>query len=105
MEQAAQGGGGVTIPRGVQNRVDVALRDVVSGYGGVGLMVELDGLRGLFQPQWFYDFVILFSDMTGSIMLTSIPKDCKTQNSLGAGSNFQSVKHWVDTSQKHLKSF
>ena len=29
---------------------DVALRDVVSGHGGGGLGVGLDGLRGLFQP-------------------------------------------------------
>jgi len=29
---------------------DVALRDVVSGHGGDGLMVELDDLRCLFQP-------------------------------------------------------
>jgi len=29
---------------------DVALRDVVSGHGGDGLVVELDDLRGLFQP-------------------------------------------------------
>lgn len=31
-------------------RVDVALRDVVSGHSGDGLMVGLDHLRGLFQP-------------------------------------------------------
>ena len=30
--------------------VDVALRDMVSGHGGDGLMVGLDDLRGLFQP-------------------------------------------------------
>jgi len=29
---------------------DVALKDVVSGHGGGGLMVGLDDLRGLFQP-------------------------------------------------------
>ena len=29
-------GGGVTVHGGVQNRGDVALRDVGSGYGGVG---------------------------------------------------------------------
>ena len=29
---------------------DVALRDMVSGHGGDGLVVGLDGLRGLFQP-------------------------------------------------------
>ena len=27
----------------------------LSGHGGHGLMVGLDGLRGLFQPKWFYD--------------------------------------------------
>ena len=30
--------------------VDVALRDVVSGHGGGGLVVGLGDLRGLFQP-------------------------------------------------------
>jgi len=29
---------------------DVALRDMVSGHGGTGLMVGLDDLRVLFQP-------------------------------------------------------
>jgi len=33
-----------------RNRVDVALRDVVSGHGGGGLMIGLDDLRGPFQP-------------------------------------------------------
>lgn len=33
-----------------QNRVNVALKDVVSGHGGGGLEVGLDDLRGLFQP-------------------------------------------------------
>jgi len=33
-----------------QNRVDVALRNVVSGHGGDGLAVGLNDLRGLFQP-------------------------------------------------------
>ena len=33
-----------------KNRGDVALRVVVSGHGGGGLMVGLDDLRGLFQP-------------------------------------------------------
>ena len=46
---AAQGGGGVTIPGGVQCG-DVALRDIVgSGHGGGG--VGLGDLRGLFQPE------------------------------------------------------
>ena len=33
-----------------KNRVDVALRDAVSGHGGDGLVVGPDGHRGLFQP-------------------------------------------------------
>ena len=33
-----------------KSRVDVALRDVVSGHGGGGLTVGLGDLRGLFQP-------------------------------------------------------
>ena len=45
MAQAAQGGGGVTVPRGA----DVALMDRVSRHGGGGLMVGLEDLRGLFQ--------------------------------------------------------
>ena len=34
----------------LKKRVDVALRDVVSGHGGDGLAVGLLYLRGLFQP-------------------------------------------------------
>jgi len=33
-----------------QSRVDVALRDVVSGHGGDGLEVGLGDLKALFQP-------------------------------------------------------
>ena len=33
-----------------QSCVDVALRDVVNGHGGDGLMVGLGDLRGLLQP-------------------------------------------------------
>jgi len=33
-----------------KNRVFVALRDMVSGHGGDGLMVGSDDLRGLIQP-------------------------------------------------------
>ena len=33
-----------------RNRVDVALRDVVSGHGGDGLVVGLGDLRGPLQP-------------------------------------------------------
>ena len=32
-----------------QSCVDMALRDMISGHGGDGLMVGLDDLRGLFQ--------------------------------------------------------
>jgi len=38
-------------PEVSQHRVDVALRDVVSGHGGGGLVVGLDDLSGLFQPE------------------------------------------------------
>ena len=38
-----------------KNRVDVALRDVVSGHGGDGLLVRLSDLRDLFQPLGFYE--------------------------------------------------
>ena len=37
-------------PEVFKNRVDVALRDVVSGHGGGGLVAGLGDLRGLFQP-------------------------------------------------------
>ena len=33
-----------------KNRVDVALRDVVSGHGGGGMMIGLHDLSGLLQP-------------------------------------------------------
>ena len=51
LEQAAHGGGRVTIPGGVlKERVDMEPRDMVSEHGGGGLMVGLDELRGLSQP-------------------------------------------------------
>ena len=34
-----------------KNCVDMALRDVVSGHGGDGLVIGLDDLSGLFLPQ------------------------------------------------------
>ena len=46
MAQSAQGGGGVTVPRGVQEMQ----RCGTGGHGGDGLMVGRDYLRGLFQP-------------------------------------------------------
>ena len=33
-----------------EKRVDVALRGMVSGHGGDGLMVAIDDLNDLFQP-------------------------------------------------------
>ena len=33
-----------------KNSGDVAPRNIVSGHGGDGLMVDLDDLHGLFQP-------------------------------------------------------
>ena len=35
---------------GYKKHVDVALKDLVTGHGSVGLTVGLDDLRGLFQP-------------------------------------------------------
>ena len=40
-----------------KNCRDVALRDVVSGHGGDGLGLDLDGLSGLFQPKQCYDSI------------------------------------------------
>ena len=40
MAQAAHGGAGVTVPGGFSNCVDVALRDVVCGHGGDGLVLD-----------------------------------------------------------------
>ena len=34
----------------LEGLVDVALRNMVSGHGGDGLVAGLDDLRGLFQP-------------------------------------------------------
>jgi len=46
LAQAAQGGGGVTVPRGVQELWRSGTE--VSGCGGDGFMVGLDDLSGLF---------------------------------------------------------
>ena len=47
----------VTGPGGVQERVDVALRDRVSAHSGDGLTFGLHDLGGLLQPYWFWDFI------------------------------------------------
>ena len=53
---AAQGGGGVTIPGGVQGMCKCSTegRGLVSNIDG-RWMVGLDDLRGLFQPLCSYD--------------------------------------------------
>ena len=51
LEQAAQCGGGVIVPGGVQEMCRCeAFGNMVSGHGDDGLMVGLDDLRGLLQP-------------------------------------------------------
>lgn len=46
----------------LKSHVDVALRDVVSGHGGGGLMVGLNDLKGLLQPQWFCESIFPYVD-------------------------------------------
>lgn len=50
LEQAVQGCGGVTILGSFQERINMALGDMVSGQGGDGLMVGLDDLYVFIQP-------------------------------------------------------
>ena len=50
MAQAAQGGGGVTIPGGVPEPGGCGTEDMVSGHGGDVLVVGLGDFRDLFQP-------------------------------------------------------
>ena len=52
LEGAAQGGDRVTVPVGVQETLDVVVRDVAKweGNGGGRWVVGLDDLRGLFLP-------------------------------------------------------
>ena len=61
LEWAAQGGGGITNPVGIQEM----FRRCTEGHGLVGntggsWMVGLDDLRGVFQPWGFCDPLILF---------------------------------------------
>ena len=65
MAQAAQGGGGVTDPGGVENCGDVALRDMVSRHSGGGMMAGLHDLKGLFQLLQFNDATFLWSSHCG----------------------------------------
>ena len=48
--EAAQGGGGVTVPGGVPELCGCGTEDMVSGHGEDGLTVGLGDLEGLFQP-------------------------------------------------------
>lgn len=48
MEYNAQRGGRITAPEDVQDIRDVALRDMVNGYGGNVLIVGLDDFKGFF---------------------------------------------------------
>jgi len=41
-----------------KERVDVALREMVTVYGLDRLTVRLDDLSGLFQPLWFCDSMV-----------------------------------------------
>ena len=49
LAQAAQEGGGVTVPGGVPEPCGCGSEDMVSGHGGDGLAVGPGDLRGLFQ--------------------------------------------------------
>ena len=50
LAQAAQGGGGVTTLEVFKKHGNVALRNLVSGHGEVGLRVGFVDLNDLFQP-------------------------------------------------------
>lgn len=50
LAQAAQEGHGVTIPAGVKKGGVVALKDMVSGCGGDGLMFGLSDLSNIDDP-------------------------------------------------------
>jgi len=59
LEQAAQGGGGVTIPGVFQLKGRCGNEGCGLVGISVGLVVGQDDLCGLFQPEWFYDSTIL----------------------------------------------
>lgn len=42
--------GGIMVPVGVKNHVDMALRDIVSEHGGDEFWVRPDDFRGTVQP-------------------------------------------------------
>ena len=55
--QAAQGGGGDTVPGGVQEPCGCGTEGHGQWARCDGLLVGLDGLRGVFQLQQFYDYL------------------------------------------------
>ena len=56
----AQGGGGVTIPGGVQEMFRCCTEGhALGGNTGGSWTVGQDDLRGPFQPWWFYDSMVL----------------------------------------------
>ena len=58
LEWAVQGGGGVTIPGGVQETFRYGTEGhSLLGNTGDMWMVGLDDLGGHFQPWWFYDSI------------------------------------------------
>jgi len=51
VSQAAQGGGGVTVPGGVQEPCRCGIEGRGQWHGGGGPMIGLGDLRDLFQPE------------------------------------------------------
>lgn len=58
MAQAAQGGGGVTIPGGVQEP-RICGTEGCGQWDGLVVGLRVGDLRGLFQPKWFCDSITL----------------------------------------------
>lgn len=63
----------------LQNHVDVALGDVISGHGGGRLVVGLDGLRALFQDLndlWFYKITFSKDKVSGANLCVYFSWSC-----------------------------
>jgi len=81
LEWAAQGGGEVTIPGGVQKTFTCCTeRHGLVGDIGDRWTVGPDDLRGLFQPRWFYVSVIYGCSGRVHVQSTSIwlPRICSS---------------------------
>lgn len=48
-------------PRGIAHQRPSSRKDVVYGHGGGGSTIGLNGLKGLFQSEGFYDIIICIS--------------------------------------------